>query len=235
MKILIYQYFDKPTNFFSPQTHWDCSHCSISAYARKYNYEYKLIDGGAPLCPNFGVFLPFLEGWADDWDGLFYVDSDFLATSTAADIKYFIDHKDICISHMNTGPLVIPAVNTDVSPWYEDGPVNTGAVFIPKSQYENITEYLSDLDHLWSLNKYNPKSKNYKSKNNTFGGADQQILNQYSIDRGQKFFNLHYNFNYHMHRYDRKYKKEASLIHYHQSTGNAELLKNDFKEDFILK
>lgn len=240
-KHLIYQYYDKPVSLDNPQTYWDKSCKSLKKYSEIVEADYFLYKGGAPFCPHFGLFLPFLDGKASYYDSVLYVDCDVLATDTEHTLNIFEENfSDIAAWHMNTGPMApgIQHVVQNQFPWYKEGAVNTGVVLVPSSEYHALKNYIESdggLEKMWAKNKYNPKSSCYKQKQNTYGGGDQQVLNQYSIDRGKKFSSLPYNYNYHMLRLKKENNLFATLIHYHRSSGNDKLMHEDFIKEFIAK
>jgi len=234
MKILLYQYFDPPINF--NKNYWDYSISSIKKYAEKIDVEYEFISGGAPYHPQYGILIPFIERWCDDYDLLIYVDCDILATSNSKNIVEYVNFENININHMNTGPLIVDPIESQ-SPWFEDGHANSGVVVFPKKIYLDFINYLGNLKHHWARDKLNG---NFNAPN-TFGGGDQQILNMYAKENNRKLSNLHYDFNFHMSRYDQSQRFCSSLIHYHgglskrRNNNNRKLMIEDYFCDKILK
>lgn len=229
MRFLIYQYFDKPINI-NKENYWDYSIQSIKKYAEKIHCEYRFISGGAPFHPHYGTLIPFLDGRYEDFDALIYIDCDVLATIESKNILEYINHADINISHMNTGPLTVPAVNSG-DPWGDIGHANAGVIVFPKKSYKGFIDFLGNLEDHWEIDLNN---NNFK-KPNTYGGGDQQILNNYAKFLNNPLINLSYIFNFHMSRYDHDLRFTSSLIHYHGSDKNRMIMIKDFKEEKILK
>ncbi len=221
MRCLIYQYyeyFDHKESVRVSDDYITLSRKSLSAYAQKCGADYRFLNEGAPHYPYFGIFLPFLQGWASDYDKICFVDCDVLATVNSQNV--FEESSDIAMSanHMNDGPLVVPHIPHS-DHFGTMGHMNSGVVVFPKSMHKSIVEYIGDLSYFSKL------------KDKSLGDYDQQVINLFGMDHGRG--HLNHAFNYHMSRYDKEQRFDKSLIHYHRD--NKHLMFVDFKDERILK
>jgi len=206
---LIYQYSD----YDSTDTLWTKSSNSVSAYAKFFTHEYKLINGGAPDNNRNGIFVPFLEGWHEKYDFVTYVECDILATDVSNNIVGMCDDTDINACHANSGLLVVDKIESG-HPYWHLGPVDDGVVIIPRSKYETFMEYV-----------------NHCKENDAFP-KNGNVMQDFCKFQNKGVANLHYKFNYRMDRFEPKKKFWQTFIHYRK---NHDQMEKDYSHPKFLK
>jgi len=222
--LLIYQYFrdpvlddqphEKPWRQIMGTGYHKLSKQSISKYAEKCNVEYKFLDHYIGYSTFYGIFLPFLEYWAHDYDAVCFVDSDVLATVNFENV--FTHMQPDCVNISLTG-------TKSNNEWLDQqgGIANSGVVIFPKNIYGDITDFV-----LNNINKNSGRGK--------WGNWDQLIINRFLV-HSKKVNNLPKQFNWHMGKYsnDKNSRCSQTLIHYH---GKFKvLIETEFHDECILK
>jgi len=232
MKKLIYQYYKTPEfvtkNYIQTQEEYHTiSERSFKKYAQKIGADYKLLNGNLPhnLPPFFGIFQPFFEKWMHDYDKVCFVDSDILATIHSKDI--FEDTPNDCLSanfmktHERMRKLTLR--NNNFKYWKNKGHINSGVVVIPKSEYDDLLEYLKNIESIFDTNDVVYTS---------LGNFDQAFVNYY-VRHVDRYYDLPPRYNYHLSREDHSKRFEQDFIHYHRK--NKVMMFEDIKRDIILK
>lgn len=229
MKTLIYQYYHAPPpnddHYIKTEfSYWELSEQSIRAYANKIGSDYKFLSSGHKLCPFYGIFVPFLQGWCEDYDAICFVDSDMLATVNSESIwdhasqdelsAYFMATKGVCSAY--------PSLKY----FHDKGHINSGTVVFPRAIYNDMKEYLKQLEEHHKLVVKGDKMIG------ALGKFDQAFINLF-VNKHQKSKSLSQNFNYHLGRLTKDFRWKASLIHYHRA--HKPLMKTDFNDERILK
>ena len=219
MKTLIYQYYrDAAKSTDGPAItvgyeYWKHSRKTIQKYAHDVSgSDYKFLDHDIGMSPFYGIFVPLIEGWADDYDAICFIDSDILATKNSKSV--FNYSNEDCISFNQMG---VKACH----PWLRErgGHGNTGTVIIPRQMYKPLLNYFEN-----NVGKLQNEIH--------MGGWDQQLINMFVVSQ-QKFNPLPNEFNWHMTRYDQTKRWEQSLIHYHRE--NKKMMSDEFNDNRILK
>lgn len=232
-KNLIYQYYaergQSPAYIRPNFQYYKLSEQSISAYAKKHGAEYKMLSGELPagLPMFFGIFVPFFEDWAKEYDNICFMDSDILATINAKNVFNFASDTAISAYFMDTrrrwGKSKLDAF------WADKGHANSGVVVFPRAIYDQMREYAVP-SNIWR-----PKAPLQFSK--ALGDFDQAAINFFMRDTNN-YAVLPRSFNYHMQRYGTTPAGAAArwgqdLIHYHRRHKN--LMQTDFQDSRILK
>lgn len=227
MKTLVYQYFQGTSAYHHKSAE------SIKAYAKMVGADYKMYSQGVPINKYYGTFSPFFLNEYDEYDAMFYVDSDILSTKNQLNVFEHCN-ENIGIHHMISCPYVKPDKKTSVQnfmidmnaeQWKDIGHGNAGVVLFPRAQYEKFNTYLKDIHELHKI------GWEKIGKFRKFGGNDQFVINHYNLKNDTN--NLPWQFNYHLSQYEADKRIEAQFIHYHG--GNKPLLHKDFEQDFILR
>lgn len=231
MKTLIYQYYyslpkEKRTHHImeDKNNYQDYSRESIQAYAEKHGHEYMFLDQEHPVNPFYGIFLPFTEGWASDYDAICWMDADILATTDAKDVFEQYDAGKISAYFMETQNRWKDRPDDGPWGWFKDkGHINSGVVIFPKSVYPYVTNFVSDLQEL-----HDTRSELETS----LGNFDQAIVNKI-VRNLDSYHKMKPEWNYHMGRYPQENRWGANLIHYWRQF--KPMLIEDFKDERIMK
>lgn len=234
MKTLIYQYYHTPTrenyrphrNYYLKFKfpYWELSEKSIRAYAHKVGSDYKFLNSGHPICPYYGIFVPFLEGWCDDYDAICFIDSDMLATVNSESIWEYASTEAISAWCMPRTQATRRYPSLEY--FHKTGHINTGTVIFPRAIYNDFKKELEGLEEYHSL------IKNGDRMIAALANGDQAFINLFvSKQQNSKF--LPKIFNYHLGRLSRNNRWEASLIHYHRD--KKQIMRTEFYDDRILK
>lgn len=229
MKYLIYQYYRKlPNNeknkfiIDDVNDYFMLSEKSISAYANKFDNEYKFFNypmGDHP--PFYGIFLPFTEQWCHDYDAVCFIDSDILATIHSKNI--FDNAADDRISSMWMRTHAVWRRNKNTEYWADKGHTNSGVVVFPRAVYEPMIEFCKTL---------RDREKVETRVFNMLGNFDQAQINLF-VKQQNKFHKLSEEFNYHLGREPHGKRFDQSLIHYHRK--HKSMMHKDFDDGRILK
>lgn len=230
-KFLIYQhYFKVPRDEREPMTldddddYFKLSQRSIRRYSERFGHHYHLIDKKHAISPFYAIFDPFTEGWCHDYDAVCWIDSDVLATATAADLFASLELKEIAGYMMDThGRFWNAGVRRDGKWFRKHGHMNTGVVVVPRTKYEAVTKGTEDIEHLHGVQGRLEK---------LLGSYDQAIFNKI-LQKLDSYEVLDSSFNYHLGRQDIDKRFDQSLIHYWRKFKS--LLTDDFSNDRILK
>ena len=228
MKNLVYQYYysipkqDRTNHIIEDSNkYYEYSEKSIKKYAEKIGADYKFINKPHPVHAFYGIFLPFTEGWCHEYDNVCWIDADILATKSAKNVFEIASNEVISANFMNTQHRW---KNNKMFEWWADkGHINSGVVVFPRSVYNELIEYLKDLEHM---------HKNRSVLETSLGNFDQAIVNKF-VRKQNKYFALGDDMNYHMTRKSHENRFQQSLIHYHRK--NKHMMEPDFKNDRILK
>lgn len=231
MKTLIYQYYyslpqNKRTHHImeDKNQYQQFSRKSISKYAEKYGHDYKFLDQEHPVSPFYGIFVPFTEGWCHDYDAICWMDADILATTHGADVFSQHDPDKISAYFMETQNRWKGMADDSPWGWFKDkGHINSGVVIFPRSVYDFVTEYVSDLQHL-----HDTRSELETS----IGNFDQAIVNKI-VMKLDSYHEMFREWNYHMGRYNVDERFNANLIHYWRKFKTNMI--GDFDDGRILK
>lgn len=231
MKTLIYQYYyslpqNKRTHHIMDDSnnYHELSRHSIRRYAMEHGHDYKFLDQEHPVSPFYGIFLPFTEGWCHDYDAICWMDADILATKNADDVFNEWREDRISAYFMETQNRWKGMADDSPWGWFKDkGHINSGVVIFPRSVYNFVTEYVSDLQHLHDTRT---------ELETSIGNFDQAIVNKIvmKMDRYHEMFR---EWNYHLGRYPHDQRFDANLIHYWRKFKG--MLKTDFEDERILK
>ena len=217
MKTLIYQYYrdraratDGPCLDLGYEYHV-LSRKSVSKYAEKCGSDYKFLDHDFGHAPFYGIFLPFIEGWCEEYDAICFMDSDILATNNFDNV---FDH--IQDDRINYVQMKLKSRNQ----WLDahGGHGNSGFVVFPRKIYSLVNEY-------FNRNIENPPGGH-------MGGWDQLMINLFVIEQ-QKFNGLPERFNWHLGRWDQEPRFDQTLIHYHRKYKGW--MKDEFNDERIMK
>lgn len=178
---LIYQYFREVGRDFrvphnAGHEYHKCSRDSIKTYADSIGADYKFLDKPLSVV-HYGIFIPFLEGWCEEYDNICFIDSDVLATINADDIfveeniapgkiSTYIEDRNVKILHPNINFI---------------GHANTGVVIFPRSVYGKFKTYIDD-----ELDSYEQiRSAGLPDRIRAFGRFDQPFINLYIEKYGE--------------------------------------------------
>ena len=237
MKFLIYQYYRDASvenkkkarsNLYLDVGHpyQMMSKQSIEKYAKKYNIDYKFFDHELPdnLPPFYSIFLPFTEGWCDDYDAVCFIDSDILATKKAKNLFEY-SAADM-LSAMKMQSAARWRGNKNATFFQQiGGHLNSGVVVFPRAIYADIIKFTSTLKE---------RDANRTPMENNLGGFDQGMVNTFVSEQGC-FHDLEYEFNFHMGRHEKNLEDRfnISLIHYHREY--KKWMDKDWENESILK
>lgn len=226
MRNLIYQYYYDWKHKDSVKTeepYYVLSKNSISAYCQKYGIHYKFLDDKLDV-PFYGIFIPFQEGWIEEFDNVCFVDSDFLATIDAENIFEYVADTEITINFMNTASgekhkTLLPNLN-------QRGHANSGVVNVPRALFAQFSEYV--------VNELGPYDATRQAdiRLKDLGDYDQAFINLF-LGRTGLYHKLPDKFNYHMGRQPHDKRWSQSLIHYHRK--NKAIMLEDYKGKRILR
>ena len=228
----MYQYYRTPTSGRTRDhlevrdEYWNLSRASFKQYAKEIGAEYKFLSHEHKLDPFYGVFLPFEEGWVNDYDAVCFTDSDMLVTTNYKNVFEESSKDSISGYFMTTGAWK----NKPRLEFLKDqnGHMNSGCVVIPRSQYGPLTNYIKS-----NLSEHHKKVIANDPIIGALGKYDQAFFNLYLCEQ-KKAHKLDHNFNYHLGRLAYNEKRwDATFIHYHR--GNKHKMKDDWKDSRVLK
>jgi hypothetical protein len=235
MKRLIYQYYyheaDRLQDALDVQyKYWEYSEKSIKKYAEEIGAEYKFLNKGHQHCAFYGIFIPFLEGWANDYDQICFIDSDMLATRKTYNVFDSFRPNGLNGWVMPTLGVVNKYWNHGSNIRYLNqfgGHINTGTVLFHKGMFAPFTRFIEK--HMEDI--YN-KSVDNEPFIGALGKFDQALINCY-VCRASNLGPLDVKYNYHLNKKKVSDRWDATLIHYHRD--KKKLMQEDFNDDRILK
>ena len=228
MKNLIYQYYysipkkDRTNHIMDDgNKYYEYSEKSMKKYAEKVGAEYQFINKPHPVHPFYGIFLPFTEGWCHEYDNLCWIDADIMATKTATNVFEVAADDRVSANFMNTQSRW--KGNRMFEWWADKGHINSGVVVFPRAVYNDLTEFVKDLQK---------RHDNRTVLETSLGNFDQAIVNTF-VRSQNKYKILEDDLNYHLSRKKHESRFDQSLIHYHRKHKN--MMAADFKDERILK
>lgn len=223
---MIYQYYNYDSSIKKSidagYNYFDVSKSSIKAYAEKIGAEYLFIDKEIPISPFYGIFLPFTEGWCEEYDAVCFIDSDILATTHSENILEYSSDSIISAHCLSSNHIKNKSLK-EVQYFIENGVINTGVVIFPRETYQTM------IDATKNIKDYH---ENIDLHHESLGSMDQAFINFLIRDNGMKYNNLSREFNYNLSRYPYKDRFENYLIHYHR--GFKRRMRIDILNSLIL-
>ena len=214
MKYCVYQYYRTPdspaaAHLKVPFDYWNLSSKSFNQYSKKHGLDYKFLTHIHPVDPFYGIFLPFTEGWCEEYDAICFVDSDMLVTKQAPNIFDFASNNHISMYCMRSGAHQGHSRLKPLQAY--GGHFNSGTVVFPRSLYNHLQQHLSK-----NLKHHHQLVTSGDPFVGGLGGYDQAYLNLYAVDNNLPVNKLTQEWNYHLSRLPNDRRFSAYFIHYHR-------------------